>query len=111
MFAFGLHMPLIERRFVYCMVKFCKLGKPVGSDYWQLLDKNNGPVYCVLSCSGIQKLHITHIVYLCVSYVCQNKPVLPTSTNYAVNGDKCVYLWGNIRNFKYYLGEFHTSNG
>lgn len=33
MFAFGLHMPLIERRFVYCMVKFCKLGKPVGSDY------------------------------------------------------------------------------
>jgi len=32
MFAIGLHMPLIERHIVYCMLKFWELGEPVGSD-------------------------------------------------------------------------------
>jgi hypothetical protein len=32
MFAFGWHMPLFERHIVYCMLKFCELGKSVGSD-------------------------------------------------------------------------------
>jgi hypothetical protein len=32
MFAFGLHMPLIERHIVYCILKFCELGESVGSD-------------------------------------------------------------------------------
>ena len=31
MSAFGLHMPLIERHIVYCMLKFCEL-ESVGSE-------------------------------------------------------------------------------
>jgi hypothetical protein len=49
-------------------------------------------ILCVHSCSGIEKLHMFHTVYLCVFYVCQNKPVLPTGMNYAVNCDAVCYL-------------------